>query len=87
MGIDIALIVAARNTALELRLLHMPARPIDAVLGDGGDGAVGRPGRHLGRADLDDAADAGFLQPLRRDTGDMVRPPVDPVHYYGEVFA
>ena len=64
MGIDIALIVAAGNAALEFRLLQMTARPIDAVLGDGGDAAVGRSGCRLGRADLDDAADAGVLQPL-----------------------
>lgn len=38
MGIDIALVVTAGNAALELRLLQMAARPIDAVLGDGGDG-------------------------------------------------
>src|SRR5690606_6896051 len=87
MGIDIALIVAAGNAALELRLLQMAARPIDTVLGDGRDGAVRRPGCRLGRADLDDAADAGVLQPLGRDAGDVVRPPVDSIHYYGQVFA
>ena len=55
MRIDIALVVAAGNAALELRLLQMAARPIDAVLGDGGNGVVGRSGRRLGTADLDDA--------------------------------
>lgn len=57
MGIDIALIVAAWNAALELGLLQMAARPIDAVLCNGGNGAVGRPGCRLGGAELDDAAD------------------------------
>lgn len=52
MGIDIALIVAAWNAALELGLLQMAARPIDAVLCNGGNGAVGRPGCRLGGAEL-----------------------------------
>ena len=71
MGIDIALIVAAGNAALEFRLLQMAARPIDAVLGDGGDGAVGRSRCRLGRV----------------DAGDMVGPAVDPVHHDCQVLA
>ncbi len=85
MGIDIALIVAAWNAALELGLLQMAARPIDAVLCNGGNGAVGRPGCRLGGAELDDAADAGVLEPLERDAGDVVRAAVDAVHHNGQV--
>ena len=85
MGIDIALIVATRNAALELGLLQMAARPIDAVLSDGRNGAVGRSACRVGRADLDDAADPGVLDARRIDAGDMVRPTVDPVHHDGQV--
>src|SRR5690606_8665520 len=64
MGIDITLIVAARNAALELRLFEMATRPIDAALGNACDGAIGWPARRLRRADLYDAADPGV-----RDAG------------------
>ena len=87
MCIDIALVVAARNTALEPGLLQMAARSIDAVLGDGRNGAVGPPGGGLGPADFDDAADPGVLQLAWLDVGDVVRVPVDAVHDYGEIVA
>src|SRR3546814_13632128 len=51
MGIDEALIIAARNAALKLRLFQMTARSIDAILGDGGNGPVGWSLRRVGRAD------------------------------------
>src|SRR5712664_667574 len=42
MGVDEAVIVAAGNAAVEPRLLQMAARPIEAVLRHGGNGAIGR---------------------------------------------
>jgi hypothetical protein len=65
----------------------MPARPIDAVLGHAGDGAIGRTACTVGRPDLDDAADAGILDAGRIDTGDMMRAPVDPIDHQRQVLA
>src|SRR3546814_9581270 len=67
MGIDEALIIAARNAALKLRLFQMTARSIDAILVDGGNGPVGWSLRRVGRADLDDAADPGILDASRSE--------------------
>lgn len=87
MSIDIALIVAARNAALELHLFQMAARPIDAILCDGRNGPVGRALRRVGRADLDDAADPRILDAGRVDAGKMMSAAVDPVHHDGQVLA
>lgn len=87
MGIDKALIVAARNAALEFDLFQMADRPIDTVFGDGGNGAVGRTLRRVRRADLDDAADPRVLDTGGVDARNMMCPAADPVHHKGQVFA
>jgi len=80
MGVDETFVVTANHVAIEPRPLQMAARPVDAVFGHAGDGAVGGADRALRRSDLDDAANAGVLDAGGLDAGDMVRLPVDPRH-------
>src|SRR4029077_14603230 len=69
----------------EPRLLQMATRPIDAVLGHGGNGAVGGTAAGLGRSDLDDAADADVPDPRRMEAGNAMGAAVDAIDDEGQV--
>src|SRR5690554_4227283 len=87
MSIDIALAIAARNAVFEPGLLQMAARPIDAILCDCRNDAVGWPLRRAGWGYLDDAADTGILDVIWVDTGKIMCAAVNAVHDQGQVLS
>src|SRR5258708_19125516 len=87
MGVDEAVMVAAGNAAVEPGLLQMAARPIDALVRNFGNRAIGGTAAHFSRPDLDDAADSRVLDSSRIDAGNMVGVAVDAIDDERQVLA
>lgn len=87
MGIDIALVITAKYTSLELRLFEVAARSVDTILRDRSDGAIGGPLRRICGANFNNAADTGIFDAGRGNAGKMVCSPVDAVHHERQVLA